>query len=93
MMTPQDIVQMADVIAAAVVRRMKPSDDNITKRQAFEEFGRKFIERHTAPLGPLRPIRIGKAKNSPIYYSRLEIAGLIEYQRQQRQEARRLINQ
>lgn len=83
---------MADVIAAAVVKRMKPSDDNISKRQAFEEFGRGFIEKNTAPFGSLRPIRLGKAKNSPIYYSRLEIAGLIEYQRQQRQEARRLIN-
>lgn len=82
----REIMDFSDVIAAAVVKRQKPSSDQISKRQAYEEYGRPLIDGNTAPKGVLRPIRMGKAKNSPVYYSRMEIAALLAVKKKQRYE-------
>lgn len=79
-----EVLSAADLLAAAILKRMRPGEDEITQRQAYDEYGRKWIMRNTYPEGVLRPRRIGGAKNSRLMYSRTEIAALMEVERQQR---------
>lgn len=72
-----DILTHVDLIAAAVVRQIKPANDLMSQRKAFEEFGEPFIRARMHPKGDLRPIRTGDAPNSPIKFSRTEILALI----------------
>lgn len=80
-----EITQSADLLALAIVRRMNPSDDLITQTKAFKEYGKGWIEKNTEPAGVLRTFRKGSAANSKVLYSRMEIAALIETERQQHQ--------
>lgn len=80
----REVLAAADLLAAAIVRRQRPGDDEITQRQAYDEYGRRWIMRNTYPEGVLRPRRIGESKNSRLMYSRTEIAALMEVERQQR---------
>lgn len=80
------IMHLATVIAAAVVRQTRAKDDLISQRQAYEEFGRRWIEQRTAPQGVLTPVRQGGAKNSKLMYSRFEIAALIEAERRHQEQ-------
>lgn len=82
----QEIMQLATVIAAAIVRQTRAKDDLISQRQAYDEFGRRWIEQRTAPQGKLTPVRQGGAKNSKLMYSRFEIASLIEAERRQQEQ-------
>lgn len=82
----EEIKQLATVIAAAIVRQTRAKDDLISQRQAYEEFGRRWIEQRTAPQGVLTPVRQGGAKNSKLMYSRFEIASLIEAERRQQEQ-------
>ncbi len=86
-----EILRSADLLAAAVVKRMRPSDDLLTQRQAFKEFDRGWIKANTYPRGELRPIRTGTAPNSPLKYSRTEILALQEVERQQLREVQEII--
>lgn len=87
-----EIMQFATIVAAAIVRQTRPNDDLISQRQAYEEFGRRWIVKRTAPAGVLKPIRQGGAKNSKLMYSRLEIAALVEAERRQQQEMANINN-
>lgn len=82
----QEIMQLATVIAAAIVRQTRAMDDLISQRQAYEEYGRGWIEKRTAPKGKLTPVRQGEAKNSKLMYSRFEIAALIEAERRHQEQ-------
>jgi hypothetical protein len=82
----QEIMQLATVIAAAIVRQTRAKDDLISQRQAYDEYGRRWIEQRTAPQGTLTPVRQGGAKNSKLMYSRFEIASLIEAERRQQEQ-------
>ena len=75
-----ELMASTDLLAAAVVKRIQPGLDEITQRQAHDEYGRTWIERATRE-GNLHPRRKGSAKNSPIMYSRHEILVLIEAER------------
>ena len=81
-----EIIQLATIVAAAIVRQTRPHDDLISQRQAYEEYGRRWIEQRTAPQGVLTPVRQGGAKNSKLMYSRFEIASLIEAERRQQEQ-------
>lgn len=81
-----DMMRYADLIAAAIIKRTSPAEDRLTQRQAYDMYGRTFIVSNTVPRGPLRPIRRGKAKNSPIEYSKMEIMALIEAEKRQREQ-------
>lgn len=76
-----DVIVYADIIAAAVVKRMSPADDDIKQCQAYDIYGRKWIDDAVAK-GLLHRRRKGHAKNSPVMYSKLEIAALIESEKQ-----------
>lgn len=80
------IVNIADVIACAIIKRQKPADDLVTKRALYREFGRGWVDKHIAPIGKIEGKRFGAAKNSPIKYSRTEFIALLEAERQQRAE-------
>lgn len=66
-----------DLIASAIVRQTQPKRDLISQRKAIDEFGGDLIKRGEQS-GMLHPIRNGKAKNSPILYSRMEILAQIK---------------
>lgn len=80
------IVNMADVIACAIIKRQKPADDLVTKRALYREFGRGWVDNHITPKGKIEGKRFGAATNSPIKYSRTEFVALLEAERQQRAE-------
>jgi hypothetical protein len=75
--TQQEILQQADLIALAILRHTQPKRDLISQRKAHQEFGAELIRRGEES-GMLHPIRNGKAKNSPILYSRMEILAQIK---------------
>lgn len=77
----QEILASADILAAALVKRMNPGNDEISQRQAWSEFGRRRIDNMVGE-GLLRPKRIGAARNSRVMYSRLEILAALDAERQ-----------
>lgn len=75
--TFNEILQHADLIASAILQQTNPKRDLISQRKAFQEYGADLIRRGEE-AGMLKPIRNGKAKNSPILYSRKEIIAQIK---------------
>ena len=75
--TFNEILQHADLIASAILQQTNPKRDLISQRKAFQEYGADLIKRGEE-AGKLKPIRNGKAKNSPILYSRKEIIAQIK---------------
>ena len=75
--TFNEILQHADLIASAILQQTNPKRDLISQRKAFQEYGADLIKRGEE-AGMLKPIRNGKAKNSPILYSRKEIIAQIK---------------
>jgi hypothetical protein len=70
------VMEMATLGAQAALRLQTPAFDEVTQSEAYRIVGdRRWVDRHIKE-GTLRPIRRGTAKNSPIFYSRLEIAAL-----------------
>lgn len=72
-----EILQHADLIASAILQQTNPKRDLISQRKAYQEYGADLIKRGEE-AGMLKPIRNGKAKNSPILYSRKEIIAQIK---------------
>ena len=77
----RDIEAMADVIAAAVVKRQRPNDDLVTLRELHKEFGRTCVDRHIA-AGTFVGMRTGSNANSRLKFSRLEAIAQLEAERQ-----------
>lgn len=75
--TFNEILQHADLIASAILQQTNPKRDLISQRKAYQEYGADLIKRGEE-AGMLKPIRNGKAKNSPILYSRKEIIAQIK---------------
>lgn len=72
----QTILDMAEVAALTVLKLQNPAFDEVTTKEAYRLVGnRRWLDFHIK-AGNLTPIRRGRAKNSPIYWSRLEIAAL-----------------
>lgn len=79
-MTPfelkQVILEMSKIAALQVLKLQNPAFDEVRTEEAYKLVGsRRWLDFHVKE-GNLRPIRRGRARNSPIYYSRLEIAAL-----------------
>jgi hypothetical protein len=75
------ILSSVKLLSAAIVQQMSPGMDEITQRQAYDEYGRPWVEKNTK-RGLLRPRRKGAAKNSPLMYSRTELLALISAERE-----------
>lgn len=72
----QQIVEATELAALAVLRLQNPSFDEVKLSEAYRIAGsQRWLKWHIRQ-GHIKGIRRGTAKNSPIYYSRLEIAAL-----------------
>lgn len=72
----QQIIDTTELAAMAVLRLQNPSFDEVKLSEAFKIAGSERWLRHHIKAGNIKPIRRGTAKNSPKYFSRLEIAAL-----------------
>lgn len=72
----QIILDAAEVTALAVVRLQNPAFDDVKYAEAVKIAGSERWLKFHIKQGNIKPIRRGVAKNSPIYYSRLEIAAV-----------------
>lgn len=70
------ILDAAEVTALAVVRLQNPAFDDVKYAEAVKIAGSERWLKFHIKQGNITPIRRGVAKNSPIYYSRLEIAAV-----------------
>lgn len=75
-----EILDLVDVIAAAAVRLQTPVEDELTRRQAWKEAGRTWLE-YQISRDRIKGHRKGPYKNSPIVFSRTEILALKEAER------------
>ena len=72
----QIIIEATELAALAVLRLQNPAFDEVTKTEAYKIAGsRRWLDYHIK-AGHIEPIRRGRAANSPVYYSRLDIAAL-----------------
>lgn len=69
------LMSVAAVAADAVLARLYPQLDELSKRQAEELHGRRWLDYHVA-AGNLKPRRKGRAANSKLVFSRMEVNAL-----------------
>lgn len=69
-------METVELAALAVLRLQNPSFDEVKLNEAYQIAGSERWLKYHIKQGNIKPIRRGTAKNSPIYYSRLEIAAL-----------------
>lgn len=72
----QAIIESGEVAALSVLKHLYPSFDEVKFEEAAKLAGSKRWLRFHIKEGNITQIRHGEAKNSPIYYSRREIAAL-----------------
>lgn len=71
----EEIMHTSEIAALQVLRLQNPAFDEVKLNEAYRIAGNRWLKFHIKK-GNIKPIRRGTAKNSPIYYSRLEIAAL-----------------
>ena len=77
----QQFMELGTSVAIATIKQLYPSFDRVKYKEACEIAGSvRWVRWHTKH-GGLKTFRIGNAKNSPVYYSRQEIAALLEAER------------
>lgn len=79
--TMYETMTAADLLAAAIVKRLQPSKDEITQREAYRRYGKKWVDNAT-DKDLLHTRRKGEALNSPVMYSQTEILALRESEKQ-----------
>lgn len=72
----QQIIEATELAALSVLRLQDPAFDEVKLKEAYRIAGSERWLKHHIKQGNITPIRRGPAKNSPIYFSRLEIAAL-----------------
>lgn len=72
----KQIMETTELAALAVLRLQNPAFDEVKLKEAYRIAGSERWLKFHINRGNIKPIRRGNAKNSPIYYSRLEIAAL-----------------
>lgn len=75
-MLKDQIVEATELAALGVAKQMFPAFDEVKFSEAVKIAGSERWLKYHIKAGNLRLVRRGTAKNSPIYYSRLEIAAL-----------------
>lgn len=86
-----DTLAHVKLVAAALMREMHPGHDEMTQRQAWEEFGRARIEQWVEQ-GIITPRRAGTAKNAKRMYSRLELLTAMEVEKKMLEDMRDINN-
>lgn len=74
----QAIIEAGDIAALSVVKQLYPAFDEVKFEEAAKLARSKRWLRYHIKQGNLTQIQHGEAKNSPIYYSRREIAALMQ---------------
>lgn len=75
------LLNMADLLACAIVKRQSPMADLVSRTALCKEFGRAWVESREAE-GLLTGKRSGAGRNSKILFSRSEAVALLEAERQ-----------
>ena len=70
----QQITEATELSALAIAKQMFPAFDDVKYDEAVKIAGSERWLKYHIKKGNILPIRRGPAKNSPIYYSRLDIA-------------------
>lgn len=86
----QNLLVAASLIAVAVAKELTPVSDELTARKAYAIYGKPWIEEQRR-RGLLTTRRKGKARNSPLLFSKLEIEALLEAERTMVRRAEELI--
>ena len=76
----QNLLVAARLIGVAVAKELTPTSDELTARKAYAIYGKPWIEEQRQ-RGLLTTRRKGKARNSPVLFSKLEIEALLEAER------------
>ena len=58
--------------AARVLKTLQPKSDDLTQREAYLKFGEAWVKKCVRE-NLVNKNRKGKAKNSPVYYSKAEL--------------------
>ena len=74
------LLSVATIAADAVLARLHPETDELSKREAEALHGRRWLDYHVA-AGNVAPRRKGHAANSKQVFSRLELNALWEAER------------
>ncbi|MNE07391.1 hypothetical protein D3C80_1000080 [compost metagenome] len=72
----QQIIEATEMAALAILRLQDPSFDEIKLTEAYKIAGSERWLRYHIKRGNIKGVRRGTAKNSPIFFSRLDIAAL-----------------
>jgi hypothetical protein len=72
----QTIIEATELPVIATLRQLYPSFDDVKLSEAYKIAGSERWLKNHIKQGNIKGIRRGTAKNSPIYFSRLEIAAL-----------------
>jgi hypothetical protein len=71
----KDIQEIAEITAISFLKQLNPVFDDLKRKDAYKIAGVRWLNYHIKK-GNIKGVRRGTASNSPIYYSRLEIAAL-----------------
>ena len=71
----QEMMEMAQLAVLAITKESAPISDELTTRQAYEKFGRRWVDLQNKQ-GNIKGHRKGPAVNSPVIYSRFELMAL-----------------
>ena len=83
-----EILDLVDIIAEAVVKKLRPAAAEITRRQAWDEFDRTWLEDQIS-RNRIKGRRTGPPKNAPTMFSRAELLALKEAERRGARMVRR----
>ena len=71
------LIEAGEIAALSILRLQNPSFDEVKYSEAVKIAGsERWLKYHIYTTKLIKQIRRGTAKNSPIYYSRLEIAAV-----------------
>jgi hypothetical protein len=72
----EEIAEQTELAALATLKLQNPAFDEVKLKDAYKIAGSERWLKYHIKQGHIKPVRRGTASNSPIYYSRLEIAAL-----------------
>lgn len=77
----QTIIEAGEIAALSIMRLQNPAFDEVKFKEAVEIAGSERWLKYHIKKGTIKGRKRGTAKNSPIYYSRLEIAAVKKAER------------
>lgn len=77
------MIDCAELGAANLMKSLKPKSDDLTKNEAYRIFGEGWVK-NCLKKDLIQGERKGPAKNSPIYFSRVQLLAVRNAQKAQR---------